>query len=229
MKIWPRNSPVEELSLVKVERTRDSIWRGKMVAAGVVAVAAMDSTQIAHVHVDIEVKRCPWRIDATIVRQRFARKTPDLTGRIGAPGAKAGLNVSATGSPYFDDILEGDSASPWQTAPSTATLGEVSGGPNDGYWYVTRQAYKVDRRYQLNIRLDPDSAPKELLDTLHNDTVNHCDYRKAADHHNVFGHIRSYVAAYDPPHVPTPTPFLFRDPAKPDTMAPQPKCDWSNF
>ena len=45
------------------------------------------------------------------------------------------------------------------------------GGPNDGYWYVTRQAYKVDRRWKLNERLDP-NGPEELPDSLHGDTVN---------------------------------------------------------
>lgn len=171
--IWDRGRTHEPLDPVDAT-TSSNIWEGTAVHGGVVSVKATDEDgNHDTAETDFTVSARGWNsTKASVINSKF-RRGPDITQPI-YYNADLGLNVSATNlSYYFDDVLEGDSNS---TGGTKARIAGVTAGPNEGYGYVASHAYKVDRRYQINERLER-TGPVEIPDTIqYSDTVNHWTY-----------------------------------------------------
>lgn len=171
VRIWDRGTDFQTLD-AKSETTTSKTWEGTAVHGGTVKVTATDEDGNEDTaDTDFTVGARGWTIDGQAVRAQFTRYKPDLTAYF-LPGAHLGFNTNASGSEYFDDILEGDGR---PVDPSTAKVVAVASGPNQGYAYVKSQNYRVDRRYRLNERLDS-AGPVETPDTTQGDTVNHWTY-----------------------------------------------------
>lgn len=173
VRIWDRGTSFESLNAVS-EAISSNLWEGTAVHGGDVKVVATDEDgNTDDATTDFTVSARVWsNTMASAFANSFART--DSISQYLYYNANIGLNVAAGNlSALFTDILQGDADS--NNGTSTAAVAGVRTGPNKGYGYVKSQAYVIDRRYRVNIRLES-RGPVEIPDAGQGDTVNHWTY-----------------------------------------------------